>query len=92
MSLWKKWEREKLEKQGIAVEYDRDVEIHEIHPKRNMRRQVCVVIGVVLVCLLLVHTALVFEALYSGRRWSDTYIVRLFAAREEQRMEMSENQ
>jgi hypothetical protein len=85
MSLWEKWEREKLEKQGIKVEYDKDVKIYDTHPQRSLRKQICVVAGVFFACLLLVHMALVFEALYTGRRWSDTYIVRLFAAREAER-------
>ncbi|MDR1649203.1 MAG: hypothetical protein LBR71_02990 [Synergistaceae bacterium] len=91
MSLWEKWEREKLEKQGIKLEPVRDVEIHATHPKSNIRRQICMAVGVAFVCLLLVHMAMVFEALYSGRRWSDTYIVRLFAAKEAQREAISDN-
>ncbi|MDR2175627.1 MAG: hypothetical protein LBO82_06785 [Synergistaceae bacterium] len=91
VSLWEKWEREKQEEQGIKQEHPRDVEIYETHPKTNIRRQLYVVVGVVFVCLLLVHVAIVFEALYSGRRWSDTYIVRLFAAREADREAISSN-
>jgi hypothetical protein len=91
MSLWDKWEREKLEKQGIKVERPRDVEIHATHPKSNIRKQVYVVVGIAAACILLVHAAIVFEALYTGRRWSDTYIVRLFAAREAARETMSDN-
>jgi hypothetical protein len=91
MSLWEKWEREKLEKQGIKLEPVRDVEIHATHPKNNIRRQLYVVIGVVFICILLVHMSIAFEVFYSGRRWSDTYIVRLFAAKEEQREAISNN-
>jgi hypothetical protein len=91
MSLWDKWEREKLEKQGIKVEHPRDVEIHAIHPKNNIRRQICLAAGVAFICILLVHAAIAFEVLYTGRRWSETYIVRLFAAREAEREAMSEN-
>ena len=91
MSLWEKWEREKLEKQGVKVEYPRDVDIHETHPKSDIRKQIYVVAGITLACFLLVYAAIVFEALYSGRRWSDTYIVRLFATKEAQRETLSNN-
>jgi hypothetical protein len=91
MSLWEKWEREKLEKQGIKVERPRDVEIHETHPKSDIRKQLYIVGAVVIGSLLLVHAAIVFETLYTGRRWSETYIVRLFATREEQREALSNN-
>lgn len=91
MSLWEKWEREKLEKQGIKVEHHSDVEIHETHPKANIRKQIWIVTGTVFACLLLVYVALTLEALYSGRRWSDTYIVRLFAEKEIQRQTTTGN-
>jgi uncharacterized membrane protein YvbJ len=85
MSLWEKWEREKLEKQGIQVERRKDVEIFDMRPKRNIRKQILVVFGVTAVCLVLVYAAMLFEAIYSGRRWSDTYIIRFIAARSAQR-------
>jgi hypothetical protein len=94
MSLWEKWEREKLEKQGVKVEHHSDVKIVKIHetpPKSYFRKQMYVVAGVLVTCLVLVHMAIVFEALYSGRRWSETYIVRLFVAKQEQREAMSNN-
>ena len=91
MSLWEKWEREKLEKQGIKVDRPSDVEIHETHPKSNIRRQIYVVAGIAVGCLLLVYAAIISEVLYTGRRWSDSYIVRLFAAQEAQREAISNN-
>jgi hypothetical protein len=91
MSLWEKWEREKLEKQGIKVERPRDVDIHPTHPKSNIRKQVYLVAVVAVACIVLVHVAIAFEALYSGRRWSETYIVRLFSAREADREAVSES-
>ena len=92
MSLWDKWERVKLEKQGIKVEHHRDVEIHETHPKADTRKQIWIVVGAFFACIAVVFLALAFEAVYNGRRWSDTYIVRLFAERQAQREAMSRNQ
>ena len=85
MSLWEKWEREKLEKQGIKVEREDDVLILETHPKAKIKRQIGIVLGVCLACFALVYVALTFEAVFNGRRWSDTYIARLFSERETQR-------
>jgi hypothetical protein len=90
MSLWEKWEKEKLKKEGIEV--DRDLDIQPIHPKANVRTQMWIVAGTTLVCLATVYAAMVMEALYSGRRWSETYIVRLFAERAEQREEYTPEQ
>jgi hypothetical protein len=92
MSLWEKWEKEKLKEQGIEVSPDRDFEIQPVHPKANLREQAWIVAGATLVCFALVYGALVLEALYNGRRWSETYLVRLFAEREEEREEFAASQ
>ncbi len=92
MSLWEKWEREKLEKQGAPVRHHSDVEIHPMHEKANTRKQIGIIIGAFFACLAVVYVALTLEAVFNGRRWSDTYIVRLFAERELQRQEISSNQ
>jgi hypothetical protein len=91
MSLWEKWEREKLEKEGIKVERHSDVEIYEMRPKANIRKQVWIVLGTIGACCVIVYLALILEALYNGRRWSDTYIVRLIATKEAQRQSISNN-
>ena len=85
MSLWEKWETEKLEKQGIKVEHKSSVIIRETHPKTKSAQQIWAVIGTVFLCLLVVYVALTLEAIFNGRRWTDTYIVHLFAERAEQR-------
>ncbi|MDR1621058.1 MAG: hypothetical protein LBS00_01645 [Synergistaceae bacterium] len=90
MSLWEKWEREKLEKQGIKVEHHSDVEIHDTRSKVDVRTQIWTLLGAVVACLAIVYAALVFEALLGGRPWTDTYIVRLIAAKEAQRQAMSQ--
>ncbi|MDR2180410.1 MAG: hypothetical protein LBP21_08885 [Synergistaceae bacterium] len=90
MSLWEKWEKEKLEKQGIKVERHSDVEIYDMRSKTNVRKQVWIVLGTIGACCLMVYLALIMEALYNGRRWSETYIVRLIAAREAERQSVSE--
>ncbi|MDR1977744.1 MAG: hypothetical protein LBQ42_03315 [Synergistaceae bacterium] len=91
MSLWEKWEREKLEKQGIKVERHSDVEIYEMRSKVDIRKQVWIVLGTIVACCVAVYAALVLEALYNGRRWSETYIVYLFAEKEMQRQSISNN-
>ena len=89
MSLWEKWEREALEKQGIKVEHRSDVEIHDARVKLDWRKQVWVIAGAVVACLVIVYAALIVEAVFNGRRWSDTYIVHLIAERHAQRAAMS---
>jgi hypothetical protein len=91
MSLWEKWEREKLEKEGIEVERHSDVEIYEMRAKTDIRKQVLIVLGTIGACCLIIYLALILEALYNGRRWSDTYIVRFIATKEVQRQSMSNN-
>ena len=93
MSLWDKWEKEKLKEQGIRVgRRDDDVKIYDTRPKADIRSQVWIVLGAAAACLALVYAVMVMEALSSGRRWSDTYIVRLFAERNAQRVSISNSQ
>lgn len=79
MSLWDKWEREKLRKKGFRVQEPKDVEIHESYTKPDIRKQVSIVLATLIGCLLLVLMVMLAETLYTGKSWSDTYIVRLFA-------------
>ena len=78
MSLWEKWEREKLRKKGFHVREPRDVEIHESYVKPDVRKQVAIVLVTCIGCLLLVLAAMLAETLVTGRQWSNTYIVQLF--------------
>jgi hypothetical protein len=89
MSLWEKWERESLEKQGIKVKHHSDVDIQDTRIKADWHKQTWIVVGTIAACLFVVYAAMVFEALFEGRRWSDTYIVHLFAEREAQREDIS---
>ena len=91
MSLWEKWEKEKLEQQGIKVERKSDVEIHDTHPKTDFQKQAWIVAGALLACFLVVYLALVLNAIYGGN-WSDSLIVRMFIAKQEQRQSISSNQ
>ena len=43
MSLWEKWEREKLRKKGFRVREPKDVEIHASYMKPNIRKQIAIV-------------------------------------------------
>ena len=85
MSLWDKWEREKLERMGIKVERKSDVDIRDTHPKPNFRKQAWIVTGALAACFMVVYLALVLNAMYGGR-WSDFPIVRVLVDRIEQRM------
>ena len=93
MSLWEKWEREKLKEMGMEAERrGGDVKIYDTRTKPNVLRQVWIVMITVAACLALVYAAMVVEALATGRRWSDTYVVRLLVERNAQRMRMAEGQ
>lgn len=87
MSLWEKWEREKLRQQGFNVQDPKDVEIHESYQKPNVRKQIAIVLVTCIGCLLLVLMAMLTEALMTGKRWSNTYIVQLFATMQRTREE-----
>ena len=54
MSLWEKWEREKLRKKGFRVREPKDVEIHASYMKPNIRKQIAIVLLACIGCLLLV--------------------------------------
>ena len=91
MSLWDKWEREKLERQGIKVERKSDVDIRDTHPKANVRKQSLVVGAVILACFLVVYITWILHALYGGH-WSDFPLVRALTGRMEQRISERDNQ
>ena len=90
MSIWEKWEREKLAKQGIHVEAPRDVEIHDTRLKPNLRKQVGIVLVTLFLCFVLVAFAVVSESLYTGKKWSETYFARLLVSRERARENISQ--
>lgn len=89
MSLWKKWEREKLRQKGFRIRDPKDVEIHESYTKPNIRKQIAIVLMTCIGCLLLVLAAMLTETLLTGKRWSNTYIVQLFAAMQRVREQRS---
>ena len=66
MSLWEKWEREKLEQMGIEPERKSDVEIHDMRLKPNVRMQLLIVAGALLVCFLTVYFAMFLNEMYGG--------------------------
>ena len=88
MSLWDKWEKEKKRKLGIEVEDSSDVEIHNSYVKPNIKRQFVIIAATIAICFGLVFAAMVFEAMYSGRRWSETYVVRLLVETHQRRENM----
>ena len=89
MSLWEKWEREKLRQKGFRVQEPKDVEIHESYVKPNIRKQIAIVLLACIGCLLLVLSAMLTEMMFTGRGWSNTYIVRLFATMQQARARIS---
>ncbi|MCL2010891.1 MAG: hypothetical protein FWG71_10180 [Synergistaceae bacterium] len=78
MSLWEKWEREKLERMGIEVERKSDVYICDTRPKPNVRKQALILGAAVVACFLVVYFFLTLNERY-GWRWEDLYVVRLIA-------------
>ena len=91
MSLWDKWEREKLESQGIKVERRSDVDIRDTRPKADVRKQALTVGAAVLACFLVVYCALLLSNMYSGH-WSDLYIIRVISEKTALRVSGSDNQ
>ena len=86
MSLWDKWEREKMERMGIKVERKSDVEIHDTRPKADIRRQSLIVGGVVLVCFVTVYFLWGLHVRY-GDRWSEFPMIRALTGMLERRIE-----
>jgi len=91
MSLWEKWEKEKLKQQGVKVEHSSGVKIQDMHPKPNLRKQSAIVLWALLACLLAVYFALILNAMYGGY-WNETYIVRYIMERAQIRQTQSSNQ
>ena len=89
MSLWEKWEREKLEKMGIKVERKSDVQIRDTRHKHDVLKQTWVVLGALAICLCLSFAA-VF--IFTDNRWTNTYIVRLIVERNEVRHRNAERE
>ena len=89
MSLWDKWEKEKLKRQGIIVERTSDdVEIHDTHPKVDLRKHAWITALALLICLAVVYFAIFLNSIF-GSYWSDTFIVRYFVERAKLRAEQS---
>ena len=86
MSLWEKWEREKMERMGIKVERKSDVDIRDTRPKADLRKQSLVVVLAVLTCFIAVYIVLVLDNMYSGR-WSNFPLVRSLVGIMEKRMD-----
>ena len=90
MSLWEKWENEKRKAQGLEVK--RDVEIRDSYKKPDLKRQLAIVGAVILGCLAIAVASVIFESSYMGRRWSDTFLIRLITQRYQQREEIYRQQ
>lgn len=90
MSLWEKWEREKLEKQGIKVPRQSDVEIRDMREKPSLKKQIGILFLAIVACLTLFFTAITYFK--GGNWWSNTYFARLLAERGAHREAASENQ
>jgi hypothetical protein len=90
MSLWEKWEREELKKQGIKVEEPRNVTVRPMRIKTDYRKQAWIVAGAFFACLAVVAVSLALGNLL-GWKWSDTYIARLFVNKQLHREAISNN-
>ncbi|GHS94315.1 hypothetical protein AGMMS50276_06670 [Synergistales bacterium] len=84
MSLWEKWERDKLRAQGIEVEEPKDVIINDAPVKKNLRAQL-LILALVAVCLFSIYNFMISDAAYRLRKWSGTYIEQLFDERQDAR-------
>ena len=91
MSLWDKWEKEKLEQMGVKVERKSDVVIRDTRLKTNIRKQVGIVVLSLAVCFVVVYCAWILNNRYSGH-WSDLYIVRVISERTGMRIAERDNQ
>ena len=86
MSLWEKWEREKLEKMGIKVERKSDVKILDTRSKPDIRKQSLIVVLAALACFILVFVGWTLHERFGGH-WSDFPIIRHLAGTIEQRID-----
>ncbi|GHS87474.1 hypothetical protein AGMMS49957_07390 [Synergistales bacterium] len=84
MSLWEKWEREKLEAQGVKVERPRDVVIEDKPVKKNPLSQFLIV-ALAVVLLFALYELAQEDRIYRIKKWSGSYIGQFFAEREEGR-------
>lgn len=87
MSLWDKWEQEKRRKEGLEPEAV--VEVRDTYHKPNVPKQILIVVAAVVFFILLLLTSVIIESAYTGRRWSDSAVIRLLIDRQHQREEMS---
>lgn len=85
MSLWEKWEREKLRRQGLDIRDPDKVDIQPEYKKPDIQNQIVIVLTTLVLCVLLIFVATFVETVYTGRKWSETFIVRLFVEKEQQR-------
>ena len=86
MSLWEKWEREKLERMGIEVERKSDVKILETRPKGDIRKQSLIVVLAIVVCFIMVFVGITLHERFGGQ-WSDFPLIRHLTGTIEQRMD-----
>ena len=84
MSLWEKWERDKLRAQGVKVEEPKDVIIDDAPIKKNVRVQL-LILAFALVCLYGLYNLMISDTAYRVRKWSGTYLQQLFGEREDAR-------
>ena len=85
MSLWKKWEREKLEKMGVKVERESDVKILDTRTKVDVRRQLLTLALALLACAVILFVGWTVHIRFGGH-WSDFPVIRYIADTIEQRI------
>ncbi len=89
MSLWEKWEREKLRKQGFEVEEPKTVEIHKTTFRPDLRKQILVILLILFACFSFIAFFTVTEVFSGGKKWSETFFAQLLVERNKQRESMS---
>jgi len=87
MSLWKKWEKEKLKRMGIRIERQKDdVRILDTRLKSDARKQLPTLILVVLTCFVIVFIGWTLRERHANC-WSDFPVIQYMAGMIERRMD-----
>ena len=86
MSLWEKWEREKMERMGVKVERKSDVDIHETRSKPDVRKQYLIVCFALAACVVSVYFLWTLHDRYGGH-WSEFPMIRSITSMWERRVE-----
>jgi hypothetical protein len=86
MSLWDKWEREKLEKMGIKVERKDGIKIQDTRTKSNFRKQFLTITLAIAATVSVMFLGWAIHDRFGGH-WSDFPLIRSLAGTIERRLD-----